>query len=184
MANHQSSSRYNGYSIVLHWLMFLLIASAYAFIELRVIFDKGTEARDTMKSLHYMMGMTVFILVWLRLLARAIYRRPPIQPAPYKVQHWAATVVHLALYVFMIGMPLAGWAMLSGYGDPVPFYGLELPALIGPDRPLAKQLQELHGTVGEVGYYVIGAHAAAALFHHYVLHNDTLKRMLPWRIRG
>jgi cytochrome b561 len=32
-----------------------------------------------------------------------------------------------------------------------------------------------------VGYFLIGLHAAAALFHHYVLRDDTLTRILPRR---
>ena len=48
--------------------------------------------------------------------------------------------MHLALYLLMIGMPLAGWLILSAAGKPIPFFGLELPALIGPNKELAGQL--------------------------------------------
>ncbi len=84
----------------------------------------------------------------------------------------------------MIGMPLAGWLILSAGNDRVPFFGLELPALIGPDIALSKQIKYWHETVGEIGYYLMGSHALAALFHHYVLRNNTMKRMLPWRTGG
>lgn len=178
------TSRYHKLSIALHWLMFLLVAAAYAFIELRVVFEKGSEPRDTMKEIHFMLGMSIFILVWFRLLARFIYARPEITPAPHKVQQWAAKVVHWSLYAFLIGMPLAGWVTLSAWDISVPFFGLELPALTAPNRALAREVQDWHATVGEIGYYVIGFHALAALLHHYVLRNDTLRRMLPWRARG
>jgi cytochrome b561 len=92
-----------------------------------------------------------------------------------------AHLTELAIYVFMIAMPLLGWAILSGEGRPVPFFGLELPALIGENRGLAKQLEEIHETIGNVGYFLIGLHAAAALIHHYVQHDSTLARMLPSR---
>lgn len=181
MNNSSSSSRYHTLSIALHWLMFLLVAAVYAFIEFRVLFDKGSEPRETMKALHFMFGMSVFFLVWLRLLARFIYARPQISPAPHIAQQWAAKVVHWLLYAFLIGMPLAGWLILSAKGRTVPFFGLELPALIGPDKALSGEIQDWHAIVGEIGYYVIGLHALAALFHHYVLRNNTLRRMLPWR---
>lgn len=91
--------------------------------------------------------------------------------------------MHLALYVFMLAMPLLGWLLLSAEGEPVPFFGLELPALVGPDPALADSVEELHETIGTVGYYLVGLHAAAALFHHYFQRDNTLLRMLPQRRR-
>ena len=90
-----------------------------------------------------------------------------------------ATLASLALYAIMIGMPLAGWLLLSAAGKPIPFFGLQLPALIGPDKALAGQIKEVHELVGTLGYFLIGAHAAAALFHHYIKRDNTLLRMLP-----
>lgn len=81
----------------------------------------------------------------------------------------------------MIGMPLLGWLVLSAGGKPIPFFGLELPALIGENKPLAKQLKERHETVGTLGYYLIGLHVGAALVHHYIKRDDTLIRRLPER---
>ena len=55
---------------------------------------------------------------------------------------------------------------------------------MGVDEHLAHDIEELHETVGEVGYWLIGLHAAAALFHHYLLRDNTLVRMLPSRRGG
>jgi cytochrome b561 len=85
------------------------------------------------------------------------------------------------LYAFLILMPLLGWLTLSAAGKAIPFFGLELPALIGPDKALAESIEDLHGTIGTLGYYLIGLHAAAALYHHYFVQDDTLRRMLPLR---
>jgi cytochrome b561 len=79
----------------------------------------------------------------------------------------------------MISMPLAGWLMLSAAGKTIPFFGLQWPALIGESKNVAEFIKEIHETGGTVGYFLIGFHAAAALFHHYVLHDGTLRRMLP-----
>jgi cytochrome b561 len=81
----------------------------------------------------------------------------------------------------MIAMPILGWLILSAEGDPIPFWGLELPPLTAPDKEFAEQLEEVHETIGNVGYFLIGAHAAAALFHHYVMKDNTLIRILPGR---
>ena len=61
--------------------------------------------------------------------------------------------MHVALYALMIGMPLAGWLILSAEGKPIPFFGLQLPALISENRPLAKLIEEVHETVGTLGYF-------------------------------
>ena len=80
-------------------------------------------------------------------------------------------------------MPLLGWLLLSAKGKPIPFFGLQLPALIGTDKPLAENLEEIHEFIGTLGYYLIGLHTVAALAHHYFMRDDTLLRMLPSRDR-
>lgn len=172
---------YDRGSIALHWLMAVLFVLVYAFIECRVLFEKGSMPRETLKSLHFMFGLLVFALVWLRLLLRLKHPAPPIVPAPPAWQRLAARSVQGLLYAFMIGMPLAGWLVLSAAGKPIPFFGLELPALVGPDKALAKRVVEVHETVGTFGYWLIGLHAFAALAHHYLWKDDTLARMLPRR---
>jgi len=83
----------------------------------------------------------------------------------------------------LIIMPLAGWTILSAEGDPIPFLGLNLPPLTGVSENLAEQVQELHEAGGTVGYFLLGLHATAALFHHYLMKDNTLLRMLPRRGR-
>jgi cytochrome b561 len=171
--------RYSRLSISLHWLMLLLIAATYACIELREFFPRGSDPREALKSWHFMLGLSILVLVLVRIAARLIAPAPAIIPTPSVAQQRMAKLVHLALYLLMIGMPIAGWLILSGEGKPIPFYGLELPALTGPDKALAESIEEIHETVGLVGYYLIGLHALAALFHHYIVRDNTLTRMLP-----
>lgn len=178
---NRTPDRYSSLSIGLHWLMLALFVAVYASIELRVLFAKGTEPREALKSLHFMLGLLMLGLVWLRLWMRAKHPAPRIQPAPSRWQELAGTSAHFALYAIMIGMPLAGWLALSAAGKPIPFFGLELPALIGKNKVLAGQIKEVHEAVGTAGYFLIGAHAAAALFHHYIQRDNTLLRMLPQR---
>jgi len=172
--------RYGRLSIALHWLMLLLIAAVYATIELKGNFAKGSEPRELLKYWHFMLGMTVFALVWLRLIARWLH------PAPRSLagagwEQALAKLMHLALYGLMIGLPLLGWLTLSAAGKPIPFFGLELPALIGADKALAGDFKELHETLAVACYWLIGLHAAAALFHQYVRRDGPLLRMLPQR---
>lgn len=81
----------------------------------------------------------------------------------------------------MVCLPVAGWLILSGEGKPIPFYGINLPALMGEHKELAETIEEIHKTVGTVGYFLIGLHTLAALYHHYFMRDNTLRRMLPRR---
>ncbi|MEZ5459036.1 MAG: cytochrome b [Steroidobacteraceae bacterium] len=172
------TDRYGKLTIALHWFMLALLAAVYACIELRELFPRGSDPRNLLKTWHFMLGLSVFALVWVRLAARLAGGTPPITPPPAALQALAGKVVHVALYALMIAMPIGGWLILSAEGEPVPFWGLTLPPLVGPNEDLAELIEEIHETAGTVGYWLIGLHAAAALFHHYVLRDDTLRRML------
>lgn len=176
-----TANRYGSLSISIHWLMLILFIAVYASINLRELYEKGSDPRELLKTWHFMLGMLVFVLVWLRIAARLSGPTPAIRPEPVNWQQRSAKLVHLALYALMVGMPLTGWLLLSASGKPVPFFGLELPALIGTDKELAKQIKEVHEFVGTLGYYLIGLHAAAALYHHFIKRDNTLTRMLPAR---
>ena len=182
MSWRNNSDRYGSVSIGLHWLMFLLLVAVYACIELRDVFPKGSDLRATLKTWHFMLGLSVFILAALRLLARfASGPAPRIDPPLPRWQQLTANTVHWALYGLMLGLPLAGWLILSASGQVIPFFGWELPALIAENRPFARWIKDVHETVGNVGYFLIGFHAAAALFHHYIVRDNTLWLMLPCR---
>ena len=158
-----SAIRYGSLSISLHWLMLLLFITVYATINLRELYPKGSDPREALKTWHFMLGMLVFAFVWLRLAARLSGPTPFIKPAIPHLQEVSAKLLHLALYVLMIGMPLTGWLLLSAAGKPIPFFGLQLPALIAENKDLASQIKEVHEFVGTTGYYLIGLHAVAAL---------------------
>ncbi|MEH6789425.1 cytochrome b [Parasphingorhabdus sp.] len=174
-------ARYSSISILLHWGMLLLIAAVYACILLREYYPRGSDLREGLKSWHFMLGLSVLLLVIVRVIARLLTAKPPITPVPAHGQMILAKLVHFALYAFMLAMPIAGWLILSSSDKTIPFFGLELFPLIGPDKTLSEQIEELHETVGTVGYYLIGLHALASLFHHYVVKDNTLQRMLPGR---
>lgn len=177
MTFKKSADRYHLSSVALHWLMLALFIAVYASINLRELFDKGSVPREGLKNLHFMFGLLMLVLVAVRIAFRAKYPAPAIHPAPSAGQAKLAKLGHLVMYGLMIGMPLAGWLLLSAAGKPIPFFGLELPALIGPDKALAGQIKEVHELVGTLGYFLIGGHAAAALFHHYIKRDNTLLLM-------
>jgi len=177
-----SESRYSTVSITLHWLMLVLLALVYACIELRGIFPKGSGGRTLIKEAHFMLGLTVFVLVWLRLFARSLGPAPAIFPASPSWQTLLARAMHWALYLFMIGMPILGWLITSAEGHQVMFYGFDLPLLVGEDKHLAHRIEGWHVLIGTIGYWLIGLHALAGVYHHFVVGDNTLLRMMPKRV--
>lgn len=176
--------RYPTSAILLHWLVLLLVVAAYACILLRVNYERGSDIREALKTWHFMLGLSVLAATLLRSGLRAfVWKAPPITPPPPPILHSLSVVAHVAIYLWLLTMPIAGWILLSAEGDPIPFFGLQLPPLTGVNEGLAKQVKDLHETGGTIGYFLLGLHAAAALFHHYFMRDNTLSRMLPRRGR-
>jgi len=174
-----TTDRYGILSICIHWFMLLLLVAVYACIELHEFFPKGSDLRATLKTWHFMLGLSVLVLALIRLVVHLSDIVPRIEPDPPKWQKQSAKLVHVALYALMIVMPLAGWLLLSAEGKPIPFFGQHLPALIGKSKYLADWIEEIHETGGTIGYFLIALHATAALYHHYFVRDNTLRRMLP-----
>jgi len=176
-----TEKRYGPLSIGLHWFMLVLLAAVYICMELSGAFPKGSDMRDALRTWHYMLGLSVFALAWLRLAVNLSHRTPPVDPAPPIWQNRLSRLVHAGLYVLMIGMPLAGWLILSARAQPIPFFGLQLPALMAESKNAAGWIKEIHEAGATAGYFLVGLHALAALYHHYLLRDNTLLRMLPGR---
>lgn len=176
-----AEQRFTPLSIIMHWVMAVLIAAVHACILIRESYPQGSDVREGLKAWHFMLGLSVLALVIIRIFARLFGTTPKIVPEPPAWQAWLAKSTHLALYAFMLAMPIAGWLILSASGKTIPFFGLELPPLIAQSKAFAAQVKELHETVGTVGYFLIGLHSFAALFHHYIAKDDVLRRMMPGR---
>lgn len=182
MAWKNSTSRYGTPVIALHWAMLLLLAAVYACMELRGLAPRGSDLRGALKPLHFLLGLCVLALVAARIAVRwSTGAAPEIAPAPPAWQRRLSQLMHLALYAFMIATPLLGWLTLSAEGKPIVLFGLSVPSLLRANDTLSEQLKDVHETLATAGYFLIGLHAAAALAHHYLTHDNTLARMLPGR---
>ncbi|MFJ5398026.1 cytochrome b [Pectobacterium sp. CHL-2024] len=91
----------------------------------------------------------------------------------------AAKTVHGILYVIFLALPLLG--LFSLYFGQVEwsFLGITMPVAGVLNKDIQHNLKALHELIANAGYFIIGLHAAAALFHHYIVRDNTLNRMLP-----
>lgn len=172
--------RYGALAIALHWLIVFQLIGVYVCINLVDLFPKHSDPQRLLKTWHFMLGLTVLAVAFVRLSNRLSAPRPALLVSTPRWQRWLASAVHVALYAFLLVMPLLGWFTLSAAGHPISIFEITLPGLMEPYEAWAYRLESLHKTIGVAGYYLIGLHAGAALFHHFVVRDGTLARMLPF----
>jgi len=173
--------QYTGTAKVLHWLVALLIIGLFALGQ--YMSDLSMSPRKLqLYSWHKWFGVTVFLLVLIRLGWRLTHQPPPLPAQMLKWQRTASHIGHAALYVLMLAIPLSGWLMSSAKGYQTVWFGvLPLPDLLGKDKQLGDMLAELHGALNGLMMLIVVIHALAALKHHFIDRDDVLKRMLPSR---
>ena len=172
--------RYTKTAMLLHWLIALMIVSAF-FLGLTMVDIPGfTPTKLKYFSWHKWLGVTVLALAAIRLLWRSANRPPaPLVSIP-SWQHKVAEGVHYLLYFLMFAAPISGYLYGSAAGVPVVYLKLvTLPALIGPDPELKAILKTVHYVLVMTMAGVVVGHALAALKHHFIDRDITLKRMLP-----
>lgn len=174
-----SIPRYPAAIRALHWATVLCVLIAYGITYAEDLFARGTPERAAVWWVHISVGLLVLILTLGRIGTRAALTMPP--PAPLsRPMHLAATAAHLALYALLIALPLVGIWLAFLRGNAVSFFGLfTLPSPVPVDRVAARTVQEVHEWLANGLIAIAAVHAAAALWHHFVRHDDVLARMLP-----
>lgn len=173
--------RYSGLAIALHWLMALAIIGLLG-VGVWMTGLKTSPMKIEVYTWHKWIGLTVLVLAVVRGLWR-VHRLPP--PLAVSVPMWqvrASIHTHRLLYLLMFAMPLSGWLQNSAAGFPLTWFGLfKVPALVGRDKALFAFWQQAHEWLSWALMALIALHVLAALKHHFVDRDDTLKRILPWR---
>ncbi|QLG88981.1 cytochrome b [Chitinibacter bivalviorum] len=172
-----SSTRYGQVARIFHLLGVLAVVAALVLIELKGYFPKGDPLRDGLKYAHIQAGLIVLLLVWPRLLWRFGNPPPAITPTPKKETMLLAHLVHWALYGLMIALPILGIVFVQSAGKSVDFFGWVLPVLFTVPTESARDVKEIHELLGNVLMWGAILHAAAAIWHHRFVKDDTLTRM-------
>ncbi|MBD1576002.1 cytochrome b561 [Vibrio sp. S11_S32] len=171
--------RYSKPQIALHWLILLLIAVTYAAIELKGFIPKPNPWHNYIKIIHFNAGILVLVLMLLRVYLKKKYTSPAISPKPPAWQTGLSHLAHSLLYLGFIALPILGISLLFVAGKSWPLLGISMPAASIADKATAGTIKDFHEWIANAGYFVIGIHAIAALYHHYVVKDDTLVRMMP-----
>lgn len=173
--------RYSATAQLLHWTTVLLVVVAY------VASVGGSEthvyspANDFTRSLHELLGMSVFALTCARLCWRAIFPPPKGPDMPAWMER-GARFGHWTIYALLVLVPVTAvlGAWLEGHPLTVLVLGNIQPWL-PQSRQLGLALANTHGWLGDVLIWLAGLHAAAALYHHFWRRDTVLLSMLPGR---
>ncbi len=172
---------YTATAKALHWLMALIIFGLIA-LGLYMTGLPMSPKKLQVYSWHKWAGVTLFVLLLVRVAWRITHRPPPLPWQMGRLQQLAAHAGHLGLYLMMMALPISGWLMSSAKGFQTVWFGvLPLPDLLAKDKVLGDQLQALHQTLAWLLIAMLVVHVLAALKHHWLDKDDILTRMLPRR---
>jgi cytochrome b561 len=172
---------YTATAKALHWAIAVLI---FGMLGLG-FYMTGLDLSPTKLQLfswHKWAGVTVFVLVVVRLAWRVGHKPPALPQHMPPIERLAAHAGHLVLYVLMFAIPLSGWLMSSAKGFQTVWFGvLPIPDLLAKDKELGDLLQTVHLALNFLLIAVLVGHIGAALKHHFLNKDDVLTRMLPRR---
>ena len=171
----EASTGFSATTRVIHWLTAVLLVGSFALVWVLDWLAPGPD-RAQMVGLHRNIGLLILALTLLRLLWRLASRRPPrIAPPRWP---WAAGMVQELMLACLLAIPLLGWTYTNARGHAVVLFGQRLPSLIFKDQYFSRVAIGTHEFLAYTLLALIGLHLAAALWHHFVLRDTTLQRML------
>lgn len=173
-----STSHYGYISIVLHWLMAFVLIGMYVVGNYMVDLDYYDTWYHQAPALHKATG----IILGFALVFRIIWNYTQKKPASFEKKPILMTVAklgHLALYLFIISLTISGYLISTAKGQGINILDLfKFPALL-PDNPNRGEIAgDIHEIIGLAFILMVALHATAALTHHFIFKNRTLKRML------
>jgi len=170
--------RYSPAQIALHWAIGLAIIVMLGIGLYMVGLPKGLAFKSSLINFHKSLGMTIFLLVLIRVVVRMVTGRPPLPPMP-AWQRAAASMTQGLLYVSMIVMPLTGYLGSSFNKFSTRFWGIPLPMWASDDPGLRKVFFTVHTFAAWVLIALIVLHVAGALKHQLIDRDRLMERMLP-----
>ncbi|MCM2313421.1 MAG: cytochrome b [Steroidobacteraceae bacterium] len=180
MQLRNTPNSYGAVAKLLHWGILALIIAQYVMAEAAEELADGPEKLGVITN-HKSVGLLILLLALARIGWKIVNRGQP-QPVPMaRPQRIAAAAGHGILYLLLLVLPLSGWMMSSAAGYPAGLFGLfEFPALVGENHDLHEALEEVHETLFNAVVVLAVLHALAAVYHHFWMKDDTLRRMLPF----
>lgn len=179
MALHNSYEAYGTMARLLHWLTVVLVMVAWLIGLFHDAVPQGAP-RATAMFVHMSCGLAIVLLLVLRILWRMVDRAPPPAKTPLgRLGEIAAASAHGISYLLLLAIPVIGIMLVFARGRPLPVFGLfEIASPWAADRDFARAMKPYHEWLAHALMAIAFVHAAAALVHHFVFHDSTLRRMV------
>ncbi len=173
-----AATTYDAAGKAFHWTVVTLVACQ--FVTALLLPDiKVDTPLDTTINIHFNFGLAILAVMAARLVHRWMH---PVTLAPGDSPGWERTLAlatHRLFYVILLVGPFLGWAAASAHSVPVRLFGVvTLPALAPRKAEWGFLAGDIHGYAMWTLLALIGIHAGAALYHHFIRHDNVLRRML------
>ncbi len=179
MSYKNTLTSYGSVSKFFHWFIAVLVLLMLCF---GFFLENIPEAwKGVAYNVHKVTGVSILFLMILRIGWALINTKPMLPPNSGAIERLAAHSVHDLLYLCLIVMPLAGWIGASAAGRPPHLGGWEWLLPVAKSKALSMTGFAVHNTIAIVLAFLITIHILAAFFHHYILKDEILRRMLPNR---
>ena len=173
--------RFGLFTRLLHWLIAVLILGliwlGWYMVDL-TYYNKWYNA-----SLHYHKSLGILALA-LALVKIGWQWHTPAPGPVAGLKTWEKTgakVMHYVLWGMMLLIPVTGYLISTSAGKPIQLFNwFELPAIMDVDEQLRELAIDVHYYLAYATLFLVAGHAGAALKHHFINRDDTLKRML-WK---
>lgn len=174
-----TKDRYGTVSKVLHWGMAILIMSMLA-CGLIMTDLTASPLKWKIYTIHKSVGLILLFLIVLRLVWRLKSITPELPISLSSAHRSLAKISPYALYAMMITMVLSGYVMSDMGGYAISFFDTyTLPHLFTKNQSLSAIAAKTHEISAYCLIVILTAHVFAAFYHHFILKNDVLRRMLP-----
>lgn len=179
-----SKLHYGAIPQLMHWLTALCVILAWLVGQFGDDLPKAMH--PTALLLHMTLGQCVVALLITRLIWRLVDPPPPLEATRFgRLAEFGARLSHWLMYGLLLAVPLLGIMVQLKRGHALPIFGFwPWPSPWPADRALARTLLRVHYYLANTLLILAGVHAAAALVHHWLLHDRTLVRMLPGAVRA
>lgn len=185
--NQQHTSRYDFLSRVFHWVTAIVVTIAFVLGPggfgrlMREGIDPATRSDIVW---HESLGILVFALTVLRLIWVAFRpAAPQVQMASW--MQLTSKLVHVALWMLLLALPATALLALGSKAHPLTLLGGvrvdQLPLIANASIAKLADWGDVHQFLGDAIMWIVGLHAAAAIYHHLILKDGVLSAMLPYK---
>lgn len=163
-------------SILFHWVSVILVISTFSVGFYLESLSWGIE-KFSLVDIHASIGCIIVSLVLVRLLWRL--NSPPPKPiVKNKIQAFAVYLLHLALLLILIALFSSGYIMISSGGNPVKLFDMFFMPELQQSSSTSKRFRNFHEILVWVFIGILSLHVSAALFHHFIKGDSTLRRIV------